>query len=241
MSNNTVNLNGFLSIEDMHMTPTNRKEQNLVVRGWVQTGIAALGGRHPLVATGTPAQVILEYARLAASSSLDTHFGVSLDGKLAYLHPNFRLSKPGISAFSIYPTRFCQGRSVPVLRRQYGHAPGSPGRSDLLIACRDWNWKDSEANRTSRPASILIPDLLAGITPVLLSGELAGPPATAHTGPAKSGEFSPLSGYKSAAGCSGSARKPTFHCRYLTFNRRQRRRSFRNRISFQAPDPRKTA
>ena len=106
MANNTVNLNGFLTVEEIKTVRVNRNQETVSVIGWVDTAPAALGGHHPFVAIGTPAQVILDYARIVdcsatASPAQDTHFGITLRGKLISMPDRGYIEVKHISFFDL--------------------------------------------------------------------------------------------------------------------------------------------
>ena len=65
MSNNIVFLVGWLEIEEVRTVSLGRDQSNPapLIHAWVYTGKPYLGGKHPVVLTGEPAQAVLEWAR----------------------------------------------------------------------------------------------------------------------------------------------------------------------------------
>jgi len=85
MSNNTVNIRGYLTYRAVGM---NRRPASVV--GWIYTDRALLGGRHPFIANGRPAEIIMEYVQEREIRSVesppdfpDQATGVVVRGKLA--------------------------------------------------------------------------------------------------------------------------------------------------------------
>ena len=88
MSNNTVDLSGYLVVNEVNMVQAGEKPCS-VISGWIFTGLAALGGKHPFTATGKPAEVILDQARCKQgvmkcepTDFSDCQVGVTARGKL---------------------------------------------------------------------------------------------------------------------------------------------------------------
>ena len=88
MSNNTVDLSGYIVVCDINTVMAGGKPCS-VISGWIFTGLAALGGKHPFTATGKPADVILDQARsrqgitqCEAADFSNCQVGVTARGKL---------------------------------------------------------------------------------------------------------------------------------------------------------------
>ena len=65
MSNNIVFLVGWLEIEDVRTVALGRDQSNPapLIHAWIYTDKPYLGGKHPVVLTGEPAQDVLDWAR----------------------------------------------------------------------------------------------------------------------------------------------------------------------------------
>ena len=86
MSNNTVNVSGFLSISRLSAGGSARQPEP-IVEGWISTADALVGGWHPFRAEGRQAQVILDYARQASTTGdAATQVGISIHARLVS-HP----------------------------------------------------------------------------------------------------------------------------------------------------------
>jgi len=88
MSNNTVDLSGYIVVCDINTVLAGGKTCS-VISGWIFTDLAALGGKHPFTATGKPAEVILDQARnrqdimgCKPADFSDCQVGVTARGKL---------------------------------------------------------------------------------------------------------------------------------------------------------------
>lgn len=62
MSNNSVDLSGYLAVAKAGTLPVGRSSVPLV-EGWITTGLPLAGGRHPFAAFGDPAEAILRQAQ----------------------------------------------------------------------------------------------------------------------------------------------------------------------------------
>lgn len=62
MSNNIVWLQGFFEIDCIETMPLG-KEQFPVIHAWVHTDQEWEGGKHPLLISGKPAQIVLEMSQ----------------------------------------------------------------------------------------------------------------------------------------------------------------------------------
>lgn len=66
MSNNIVHLSGWLEVDCVpaanHPLKANRSE-DLILHAWLYTDKPYFGGRHPIIITGQPALITLEWAR----------------------------------------------------------------------------------------------------------------------------------------------------------------------------------
>jgi len=75
MPNNLVDLSGYLEIGSLETSPT-AAQSELRLSGWIRTNPSAVGGRHPFLAEGKQAGIILEQAR---SISKTQHLDASLE------------------------------------------------------------------------------------------------------------------------------------------------------------------
>jgi hypothetical protein len=63
MSNNTADIRGYLEIIKVHTEYGRDPQQSQCIEGWIYTDHAALGGRHPFVAAGKAAEIVLSQGR----------------------------------------------------------------------------------------------------------------------------------------------------------------------------------
>lgn len=86
MSNNTVDLSGYLAIREI--SGLYEADQNFFsIDGWIFTDIIFFGGRHPIIASGKTAQIIFERAKTLKEESTSRlgpykKVGVTARGKL---------------------------------------------------------------------------------------------------------------------------------------------------------------
>jgi len=67
MSNNIVWLQGYFEVDRVETVEVGRKQQP-VIHAWLYTAKSWEGGRHPLLITGRPAEIVLEMSQKAAES-----------------------------------------------------------------------------------------------------------------------------------------------------------------------------
>ena len=111
MSNNTVNITGFLTIGRVSTANASRSSIP-VVEGWISTGEAVMGGRHPFRAEDRQALVILEHARMAGTNASGP-VGVSAHARLVSCAD---VSYLDIKFISFFDTSF------PVVKKRDGFA-----------------------------------------------------------------------------------------------------------------------
>ncbi len=164
MSNNIVNITGFLSIGQVSGSASSRLRAP-VVEGWISTADAMVGGRHPFRAEDRQALVILEYARLASEAAASGPVGISAHARLVS-HP--RRSYLEIKFISFFDTAF------PVIRRRDGFVQSSANlQGHLTIRSASY----LKLERAGGMLSGLVASLATGTAaqggqhPVLISGE----------------------------------------------------------------------
>jgi len=86
MSNNTVDLSGYLAIREINGMYV-ADQDVFSIDGWIFTDIVLFGGRHPIVASGKTAQIIFERAKTLKEESGSRRgpykkVGVTARGKL---------------------------------------------------------------------------------------------------------------------------------------------------------------
>ena len=111
MSNNTVDLNGYLIVAEVKQVVVGGQMLNQI-GGWISTESVTFGGYHPFVATGKPADIILQHARDHPNEHWgarpNQQYGVTARGKL--------VSRPGCSFMDVKNINFFDTGN-PVLGR----------------------------------------------------------------------------------------------------------------------------
>jgi len=81
MSNNLVDLTGYLEIGSVEASPSAARS-DLSLSGWIHTNPSAMGGRHPFLAEGKHAELILDQARKNSRMQI-VDGGIEQNGVLA--------------------------------------------------------------------------------------------------------------------------------------------------------------
>jgi len=158
MSNNTVNITGFLSIGRAAASAS--RTRSALVEGWINTSDDLIGGRHPFRAEERQALVILEHARLAGSQACGP-VGVSAHARLVSHSDRSYLDIKFISFFDT---------SNPLVRRRDGFAQSSANLQGFLTI-RGENYLNLEQSYGLLGCLATGNSAQGGQHPVLISGE----------------------------------------------------------------------